>query len=448
MLGKFALKAKTYGEHCVGVFFRKSREDLKEAVERSKDIYAPLGATLAGNQWTFPNGARLKFEYLMNDKDAENYQGHNYTDVFFEELTNWASPDPVKKLMATLRSAHGVPCQFHATGNPGGPGHLWVKSRYIDPAPKGWKILKSKFTDPFNGKELELERIFIPSKLTDNKLLYEADPLYVAKLQEIGNEALVKAWLTGDWNVIDGAYFDKWSDNMIIRPFKLPTHWTKFRSMDWGSAAPFSIGWWAIASEDYAHNGQIIPKNSMVRYLEWYGCKKDKNGVSVPNKGLKLTSKEIAQGICKKEGRKLGSKDKMSRSPCDPSMFASINGPSIAEDFYNHGVQWVRGDNKRVASGGHIGGWNQMHNRMDGIENVPLIYTFSTCYDSIRTIPVLQHDKDKAEDLDTTQEDHAADEWRYACMSRPHTAPTDELFEDNTWKPPTAAQIESRINGG
>ena len=37
---------------------------------------------------------------------------------------------------------------------------------------------------------------------------------------------------------------------------------------------------------------------------------------------------------------------------------------------------------------------------------------------------MLQHDKDKAEDLDTTAEDHAADEWRYACMSRPYTRPT------------------------
>ena len=54
----------------------------------------------------------------------------------------------------------------------------------------------------------------------------------------------------------------------------------------------------------------------------------------------------------------------------------------------------------------------------DGDGN-PMIVTFNTCVDSIRTIPVLQHDRDKIEDLDTEGEDHAADEWRYACMSRP-----------------------------
>ena len=38
----------------------------------------------------------------------------------------------------------------------------------------------------------------------------------------------------------------------------------------------------------------------------------------------------------------------------------------------------------------------------------------------IRTIPMLQHDKNRAEDLDTEAEDHAADSVRYACMSRPY----------------------------
>ncbi len=60
-----------------------------------------------------------------------------------------------------------------------------------------------------------------------------------------------------------------------------------------------------------------------------------------------------------------------------------------------------------------------MRQRMVGTDGIPMIYCFNTCADSIRTIPVLQHDINKPEDLDTTAEDHAADEWRYACMSRP-----------------------------
>ena len=49
----------------------------------------------------------------------------------------------------------------------------------------------------------------------------------------------------------------------------------------------------------------------------------------------------------------------------------------------------------------------------------PMIVTFATCTEAIRTIPFLQHDPDRHEDVMTDSEDHACDEWRYACMSRP-----------------------------
>jgi hypothetical protein len=52
-----------------------------------------------------------------------------------------------------------------------------------------------------------------------------------------------------------------------------------------------------------------------------------------------------------------------------------------------------------------------------------MLYVFDTCRDFIRTVPVLQHDPNRAEDLDTEAEDHIADETRYACLSRPLTAP-------------------------
>jgi hypothetical protein len=61
-----------------------------------------------------------------------------------------------------------------------------------------------------------------------------------------------------------------------------------------------------------------------------------------------------------------------------------------------------------------------MRGRLIGDEDgLPMLAMFSTCRDSIRTIPALQHDADKPEDLDSDMEDHAADDTRYACMSRP-----------------------------
>ena len=49
------------------------------------------------------------------------------------------------------------------------------------------------------------------------------------------------------------------------------------------------------------------------------------------------------------------------------------------------------------------------------------MYVFKTCRNFIRTITTLEYDKQKAEDLDSDGEDHAADETRYFCMMRPIT---------------------------
>ena len=48
-----------------------------------------------------------------------------------------------------------------------------------------------------------------------------------------------------------------------------------------------------------------------------------------------------------------------------------------------------------------------------------MIYFFDTMRHTIRTLPLLQHDDSNIEDLDTDQEDHAADAVRYVCMARP-----------------------------
>jgi hypothetical protein len=89
---------------------RRTRAELVETIERSREIYAPLGWMLNETEkmWRAPDGARLRFAYLERDADADMYQGHNYTRVYVEEVGNFPSPAPVMKLMATLRSGAGV----------------------------------------------------------------------------------------------------------------------------------------------------------------------------------------------------------------------------------------------------------------------------------------------------------------------------------------------------
>ncbi|MGE0629156.1 MAG: terminase, partial [Hyphomicrobiaceae bacterium] len=108
----------------------------------------------------------------------------------------------------------------------------------------------------------------------------------------------------------------------------------------------------------------------------------------------------------------------------DPSAFKEDGGPSIGERINQRLVAKNRApfrgaDNARVPQKGAMGGWDQMRQRLVGDGDRPMLFYFSTCRDSIRTIPAMQHDADRPEDIDTNTEDHAADDSRYACMSRP-----------------------------
>ncbi|MHB8529740.1 MAG: hypothetical protein ACYC8V_09560 [Caulobacteraceae bacterium] len=106
----------------------------------------------------------------------------------------------------------------------------------------------------------------------------------------------------------------------------------------------------------------------------------------------------------------------------DPSIFREDGGPSIGERMRRAGVSFRPADNTRVGKVGALSGWDQVRARINGEDGTPMLYVFSTCRDFIRTVPILQHDPDRPEDLDTHGEDHVADETRYACLSRPLTA--------------------------
>lgn len=409
-IGDWLQHASMYGEHAIGIFFRRKLVQLAEVIARTKQLFPKLGAKYNEQQktWTMSNGARLKFAYLEKDSDAEEYQGHNYTRVYVEEVTNFPSPDPINKLRATLRSGAGVPCGMRLTGNPGGAGHNWVKRRYIDPNPKGFTLITDDTEIELDGVKqiVKLDRVFIPSKLSDNVLLIRNDPTYILRLRQSGSAALVKAWLEGNWDIIDGAFFDEWDegthvlDTQAFAGFIRPS-WLRFRAFDWGSYRPFSTGWYALVEETTVHADLVFPKGALIKYREWYGAQG-------PNKGLKMGADLVAQGIVERERG-----ERIRYGVADPSIFIRDGGPSIAESMSLNRCNWRRADNKRKA------GAEALRQRLVGIDDRPMLYFYDCCEDTIRTLPTLQHDDKDVEDVDTEAEDHAYDETRYAVMSRP-----------------------------
>ena len=411
VLGKWALKDKRYGPGFNAIMFRRTTVSSEDAIERSKQILGPLGGKFNESKliWRMPRGGRVAFAYLDSVDDAQEYQGRNLTDVWIEEAGQYPVPDAIDRLFGVLRSADGVPVQMILTANPGGAGQHWIAARYgLIPFPHRPTIVTRSLS---NGSVHKMA--VIPSRITDNRILMQSDPGYIDRLHMVGSTGLVKAWLDGDWNAVEGAFFDEWdATRHIVRPFALPDHWLRFRSMDWGSARPFSVGWWAVASDPWPlEKGGTIPRGALVRYREWYGA-------SRPNVGLKLTAEEVAKGILSRE-----TGEEIAYGVLDPACFAEDGGPSIAERMSHLKCYFRPADNKRVSQRGAMGGWDLMRARLRGDgDGQPMLYVFETCRDFIRTVPVLQHDVHKAEDLDTDAEDHVADEVRYACASRPWAA--------------------------
>ena len=69
-------------------------------------------------------------------------------------------------------------------------------------------------------------------------------------------------------------------------------------------------------------------------------------------------------------------------------------------------------------------------------DGYPMLYVFKTCEQFIRTIPNLVYDEKRAEDIDTSMEDHDYDAMRYFLMMNPlPTTQTAQKPHPKPWNP-------------
>lgn len=336
------------------------------------------------------NGSQVLFRYVRNEKDAESYQGQEFDYMGVDELTKHTERT-IQILLSCLRSAKGFPVRFRGTCNPGGKGHGHVKANFVEATKYGKEVA----FDPITGNR----RVFIPAKVYDNTVLMQNDPTYARRLENLPEQER-KAFLEGDWDVFIGQVFSEWNrDTHVIEPFLVDPNWIRFRSFDWGFAKPYSIHWYAV---DY--DGLIYC------YRELYGMKEKQ-----PDVGTEEEPRVVAEKVAELERG-----ENIAYGVADPAIWQKRkdvrNGESVAETFAKCGVYWNPADNDR------LNGKMQVHARLRGQgKGKPGVKIFSTCVHLIRTLPMLCYDEKKVEDVDTDMEDHAYDEFRYACMSRPYT---------------------------
>lgn len=344
----------------------------------------------------FMNGSTVNFMYCDRDGDLDRIQGVEYDVIFIDEATQ-LSEYQMKSIAACVRGVNPFPKRVYYTCNPGGRGHGYIKRLFVD----------RRFKDGENPEDYS----FIQSLVSDNTALMKAQPDYVKQLEALPPK-LKEAWLYGKWDIFDGQFFEDFviGNEMekselrfthVIKPFDISRGeargWKLYRSYDFGYNRPFSCAWWAV---DY--DGVIY------RILELYGC------TSTPNEGVRWTPEKQFEEISRMEREHPWLKGRDIQGVADPSIWDASRGESVADTAARYGVYFTPGDNKRIA------GWMQCHYRLQfDSEGYPRMYVFENCRAFIRTVPLLTFSASNPEDLDTSGEDHAADEWRYFCMDRP-----------------------------
>ena len=362
-----------------GTAARESFEDLVDRVLVGRIKY---DYNRANNTLTFANGSRILLGGFHDERDIDRYIGIEYDLIAIEEL-NQLTEEKVNKLLGSLRtSKENWRPRFYSSFNPGGIGHDFVKKLFVE---------------PYRGGKEE-KTWFIPATYKDNPFLNQE---YIEYLEGLAG-TLGKAWREGEWDLFEGQYFDEWNRSKhTVKPFEIPITWKRYRAYDHGRTNPACCKWYAV---DY--DGRIWV------YRELY-----------------LTGKDVDQIAF--EIKRLSEGEEYQFSVADPSIFSRTGmvdrygGQTIAETFARHGIIFLPASNRRVD------GWNLMHQYLRWSENeFPRLIYFTTCNNSIRTIPSLVHDEHKPEDLDTRGEDHAVDCDRYLLLSlheRRSEAPKTEV---------------------
>lgn len=336
--------------------------------------------------FTFPNGSIIELGYCAAESDVLQYQGQEYDIIFIDEATQFTEYQ-YSTLTACLRGANPFPKRMYLTCNPGGVGHEWVKRLFIN--------------RNYRSTENPDDYVFISANIYDNKALLEQDKGYVNMLNNLP-DGLREAWRDGNWDMLAGQYFSEFDRNVhVIEPFEIPTHWKKYRAIDYGLDCLACV--WVAVDES----------GSYYVYREY--AEPD----MIISDGAKAIL-ELSDGEC----------IDYTVAPDDIWSRSQETAKNKADIFAENGLQMVRGNRNRESGWLAIKEMLKIYNTETGKDSRMKI--FSNCTELIEYLPALQRDKKRPSDCMTEPHDitHLPDALRYFCLQ--YITPTKQTNEEKT----------------
>lgn len=419
---------ESYGANARCLVVRRDFPSLRDFEAEARHLFGlAYGKSLsyngASHLFRFPNGATVQLDQIEGVQDFVKYQGKSFSLIVADEAGQFPDPQPLDLLRSSLRSKAGIPTRFILAANPGGSGHGWVHMRHVAEA-EPWV--------PYTERATGARFVSAPSTLKDNPHL-EADYARQIEAATSTDEELRKAWLFGDWDIARGAFFGGVFDsrrNIVsawpsipntyggkpprghepVEKVELPVPpvrgWEYFVAGDHGSAAPSVYYLVARSPGATGPDGQFYPAGSLILFDEVAFYERDHFsqglGLTIP------TMTEQVVSVCRDWG--------MRPEGClDDACFARHGSQegTLADEYRKAGLIA-----HRAHKGDRISGWQIMRRLLAdaGKPDVPGLYVSERCRYWLATVPYLDRDPRRPEDLDTRQADHAADATRYACV--------------------------------
>ncbi len=353
---------------------------------------------------TWNNGSTTRFGYCRNENDVYQYQGAEFLFIGIDELTHFTLKQwqfltsrnrcPIPEYTdGDSKGKNVVPCMAGAT-NPGNIGHAWVKALWVD------KVAPAGFERPelYDASEYE----FVRARIEDNPI-YANDVNYKKTLAALPDR-LRRAFLEGDWSVLEGQYFDLFEIGRHTgraEALRLEDWAPRWISIDWGFKHPSAVYWHgAVGWEKKRINAEVAESaesaekgGRIVTYREFV-----QSG---------LSPRMLGQAIVEKTQR-----ERIREIYLSPDAFAKrTSEASIAEQLGD--VLEQNGLPRPVtATDDRIGGWQLMYQLLERdawmiAENCPRL---------IECLPLLVRDDRRVEDVRKMEGDDAADAARYGLV--------------------------------
>ncbi len=389
--------------------FRRTFPQLQQDVIPKFRVEMPRGLAKynsSDHTWYFTNGSRIVLGHMQNEADYENYLSSEPQLIVWEELTQFTEMQ-YRMMRGRLRAAGpvldrmnqlGWICRSLGTTNPGGVGHAWCKSRFVDPGVinKPWRPAN---TDEERNPGL---RVFIPAKLEDNPHM---DPTYEQRLDNL-DPIMRRAYRDGDWDILKGVRFPQFRRSLhVVEPGAIPVDFIGHPmavGVDYGLVDPWCALWGIqlndgliyVYRELYGPGYTAAQQARMIKDAEM-------DGERMPHRPLPIV---MDPSMWKRSSEQV-------EKNLDPSL------PPVGSVAWYYrkefGAQIQKARNERIS------GWAQIDEllrvREDGL---PRLIISSACTNLIRELPAQQRHKTNPEDLQATGEGHAdaADALRYLCM--------------------------------